>query len=572
MMRNINIRVKMLIFSLTAAALIVIVWALSVSLFGNTKIGSKLYDEIMLSNELTADILPPPAYIIESYAVALEYSATTDQAKRDEFFTRYQALKVAYLERYSYWVEHLTDETLKQVFLKDAYDAALTFFDVFENEVIPAVKARVPSQIQPAQAKMKEAYRVHRTAIDQTVAAADDWRLQVLKTAEDMQKRDNLLLIAVVVGGILLGVVVSYSITHPLVTSTRYVAGVMGRIAGGDLKAKIEDKYLSRDEVGRLCASTREIAQRLNGYLSYISEITEVLNAMAAGDMRISLKHDYMGEFAAIKQALLKISGSLNQTLSAIADAAGQVNASAERISQGAQSLSGGVQSQASSLEELSASIEHVSRQAKENADTVRGASGDVGRVAEGIGRSNESMQKMLASMSKINHTSGEIGKIIKVIEDIAFQTNLLALNAAVEAARAGSMGSGFAVVAGEVRNLAAKSAEAARQTTQLIEASIHAVAGGTQISEDTARELEDVSMKAGRIRAAIAGIESASASQAAAVEQIKYGLSQISKVVQANASTSEESAAAAEEMFSQSTLLSEQVARFTLDSGEQWV
>ena len=570
-MRNINIRAKMLIFSLTAAALIVIVWVLSVSLFGNTKIGSKLYDEIMLSNELTADILPPPVYIIESYSVALEYSATTDQVKREEFFTRYQALKATYLERYEYWVEHLTDEALKQVFLVDAHDAALIFFDVFENEVIPAVKARIPSQIQPAQAKMKEAYRVHRTAIDSTVAAADDWRQRVLKTAEDMQRRDNLLLIVVVVGGILLGVVVSASITHPLVTSTRYVAGVIGRIAGGDLNAEMETKYLSKDEVGRLCASTKQIAQRLNGYLSYIKEVTDVLNAMASGDMRMSLKHDYIGEFAAIKQALLGISGSLNQTLSAIADAAGQVNVSAERISQGAQSLSSGVQSQASAIEELSASIEQVSRQAKENADTVRGANGDVGKVVEGIGKSNDSMQKMLASMTEINHTSGEIGKIIKVIEDIAFQTNLLALNAAVEAARAGSMGSGFAVVAGEVRNLAGKSAEAARQTTQLIEASIRAVSGGTQISEDTARELEDVSLKAERIKTAIADIQSASASQAAAMEQVKHGRNQISAVVQTNASTSEESAAAAEEMFNQSTLLNEQVAKFTLDGAEQW-
>ena len=568
-MRNINIRAKMLIFSLTAAAIIIIVWASSVSLFNNTKIGSKLYDEIMLTNELTADILPPPAYIIESYTVALEYSATTDGTEREELYKRYQDLKATYLERYEYWTESLTDEGLKQIFLKDAYDSAIRFFDVFENQVVPAVKARIPSQIQPAKVNMKAAYRDHRAAIDLTVSAADEWRLKTLKTAEDTQKRDSMLLIAVMAGGILFGVIVSYSITHPLVMSTRYVTGVMDRIAGGDLNAAIEDKYLSKDEVGRICASTQKIAQRLNGYLSYIQEVTDVLNAMASGEMRLRLKHDYIGEFAAIKQALLGISDSLNDTLSAITNAAGQVNINAERISQGSHSLSLGVQSQASSIEELLSSVELVSQQDKENAETVKSANGDMNQVTDGINKSNQSMQKMLASMREINHTSGEIEKIIKAIEDIAFQTNLLALNAAVEAARAGSMGSGFAVVAGEVRNLAGKSADAARQSAELIAASMRAVSGGTQISQDTAKELMDVSQKAGRIKTAFTVVDTASASQAAALDQIKYGLNQISGVVQTNASTSQESAEAAEEMFQQSTVLNGQVNKFTLTSME---
>jgi len=565
-MRNVKIRMKMLIFSITAAALIILVWALSLAQFENTRIGSKLYNEIMLANELTADILPPPEYVIESYAIALEYIGLSDPVKRDELVASFQALKKTYQERYAYWSEHLIGNELKQVFLKDSYNAAIRFFDIFENEVVPAAKSNNVLQMKQAQLNMKAAYVEHRAAIDKTVTQADRWRMEILKTSEDMAQQGKLLLIIFVVGGILIGAVVSVTITHPLVTRTRYISGVLGSIADGDLSAKIDEKNISRDEIGQLCASTKRTAERLNGYLSYIHEITAVLNTMASGDMRISLAKDYSGEFSAIKRALLGISSSLNQTLLTIADASNQVNMGAKRISEGAQSLSYGVQTQASSIDELTASIKNVYGQARENVGNVKSATDYVEQVVHSISQSNDSMHKMLVSMSDISQTSSEISKIIKVIDDIAFQTNILALNAAIEAARAGSAGSGFAVVAGEVRNLASKSSEAARQTTVLIEASIRAITSGSQISEDTAKELDDASRKAVQIKAAIQSIESASTSQAAAIEQIKQGLNQISAVVQNNATASEESAAASEEMFSQSTLLSEEVAKFSLD------
>ncbi len=565
-MRNINLRIKMLIFSVMAAALILLVWALSVSLFENTKIGSKLYDEIMLSNELTTDIKPPVEYVIEAYAVAQEYIGTDGSDQREELYTSFQALKQAFQERYLFWDAHITDNEMRQVFLKDAHDSAVHFFDVFENEVVPAGKNYNAVQMKMAQRNLKTAYTEHRAAIDKTLTLSDNWRTGLLKTAEETTQRDNFMLNIIVICGLLACVAVSLLITLPLSKTAKYVTGVMERIAEGDLSATINDRYISRDEMGRLCLSTKRTAERLNGYLSYINEITAVLNSMAAGDMRIRLANDYSGEFAAIKQALLEIASSLNNTLNAITVASSQVNAGAKRISEEAQTLSHGVQTQASSIEQLTSSIESVSVQAKDNANNVKKATEYVSRAVVGIGQSNETMHKMLDSMDRISKTSGEIGQIIKVIDDIAFQTNILALNAAVEAARAGSAGSGFAVVAGEVRNLAGKSSEAAKQTTRLIEASLKAISGGAKYSEDTAKELEEVAREAEQIKAAIAGIETASATQAAAIEQIKQGLKQISDVVQSNAAASEESASASEEMFSQSTLLKEEVDKFTLD------
>ncbi len=565
-MRNISIRTKMLIFSFTAAALIILVWALSVSQFESTKIGSTLYSDIMLSNELRADVFPPPSNLVEPYATALEYIGTSDPIKREELFASYAAQKDSYVARYAYWSEHLDDAQLRQAFLKDANDASMHFFDVYENEVVPAAKAYNALQLQTAQRNLKAAYLAQRTAIEKVLALSDSWRENLLAASSGMSKRNSVLLIVFMAGGLLICALISWYITHTLVSSTKYVAGVMERIADGDLSTVIEDKNITRDEIGRLCASTKRTAERLNGYLAYIREITGALSAMADGDMRLHLTYDYSGEFMAIRQALEKIAASMNSTLSAIANASNRVNAGAKRIADGAQTLSQGVQAQASSIEQLTASIENVSGQAMDNASNVKSANEYIQQAILGIGQSNDSMHMLLKSIDQISKTSGEIGQIIKVIEDIAFQTNILALNAAVEAARAGAAGTGFAVVAGEVRSLAGKSAEAAKQTTELIQASQRAIREGVKFSENTDKELKDVGQMTEKIMSTINGIQNASSAQAAAIGQIRQGLRQISDVVQTNATASEQSAAASKEMFSQSTRLHEAVSRFTLD------
>ena len=185
--------------------------------------------------------------------------------------------------------------------------------------------------------------------------------------------------------------------------------------------------------------------------------------------------------------------------------------------------------------------------------------------VQDQAGESRQRMQEMLSAMEDISNSSNEIGKIIKTIEDIAFQTNILALNAAVEAARAGAAGKGFAVVADEVRNLAGKSAEASKNTSSLIEGSLHAVERGTRIANDTAKALDQLTEGVQHVAVTIEQISEASEAQAESVKQVNDGIGQISSVVQSNSATAEESAAASEELSSQAQILKDLVGRFSL-------
>ncbi len=215
----------------------------------------------------------------------------------------------------------------------------------------------------------------------------------------------------------------------------------------------------------------------------------------------------------------------------------------------------------------LTLTIEQISSQTRLNAEHAMEANELANRSRDNAIKGNDQMRSMLKSMDEINDSSNNISKIIKVIDEIAFQTNILALNAAVEAARAGQHGKGFAVVAEEVRNLAARSANAAKETTAMIEGSIKKVEGGTEIANETAKALEAIVDSIDKVSQLVSDIAVASNEQAQGVEQINQGIGQIADVVQTTSATSQETAAASEELSSQAEMLKQQVARFKLKS-----
>ena len=257
---------------------------------------------------------------------------------------------------------------------------------------------------------------------------------------------------------------------------------------------------------------------------------------------------------------LLLAGGGLGRTLERIAAAVGdgghQVAEAASQVSSSSQVLAQNSTENAACLEETSASAEQVNSMARQNTDSAREAAGIVGASMEKFGEANAALDEMVTAMAEINESSHSISKIIRVIDEIAFQTNILALNAAVEAARAGEAGQGFAVVADEVRSLARRCAEAAQNTSSLIEESIQRSDGGKARVDRVAGAIRAVSADAGHIRTLVEGVSAGSHEQAHGLDQVSKAITQMQQSGQTTAATAEQTAAAAEEMTAQAAAL----------------
>ncbi len=318
-----------------------------------------------------------------------------------------------------------------------------------------------------------------------------------------------------------------------------------------------------KDETRLLAEATGKAVQELK---EIVYDVTRVLGAVADGDLTVDVDEKaemYVGDYKAIYESLTSIKTSLQATMEQIDIAAEQVTSGSEQVSIGASNLSEGSTSQASSVAQLASNIRTIADLINANADDAANASGMTNKAGQAMGDANVSMENLVTAMNEIADLSEEIKKINKTIEDIAFQTNILALNAAVEAARAGAAGKGFAVVADEVRNLAGKSQEAAKSTTELIENTVLAIQKGNELVADVATKMSDVSASAGAVAQINGKISEESKNTAISINEITVGIDQISNIVQTNSATSQQSAAAAEELAGQANTLKNLIEAF---------
>lgn len=369
-------------------------------------------------------------------------------------------------------------------------------------------------------------------------------------------------LVTVTVCVLFLAVYLAKRISIPL----REITGMAQRLERGDLgladKEEIRVRVHSNDEIGFLGQIFEKTIRQMQ---LYIGEISDVLGAIADGDLTLNARQDYTGDFQSIKRSLDSIHSALNSTMGKIVTSTGQVSAGADQMAGTAQALAQGTAEQASAVEEVSATVADIAESARRTAAAAKDAGEFVEQVSSKLGVSMDYVKELNVAMANISDSSEKISTIVSTIESIAFQINILALNAAVEAARAGAAGRGFAVVAEEVRSLAGKSDEAAKATKELIESSIVTVNEGSQAMHRVTQALEQTNQIADGVTVKMAAVVEDVEKQNVAIAQVNVGIDQISAVVQSNSATGEESAAVSEELSSQASLLRSLMESFRL-------
>ncbi len=323
-------------------------------------------------------------------------------------------------------------------------------------------------------------------------------------------------------------------------------------------------EFESRSELGDMCHAMRNSQRILN---AVVEDECRLMSAFASGDFSARTQNEeaYVGRLKDVLLSMRAMTIDVTNTMVRIVDSSKQLDLGTDQVSDGAQALSQGATEQAAATEELSGAITEINQNIQSSHDMSLEARNVTEKAGQDLSECSAQMDQMLEAMDEINHSSEEIGKIIKTIEDIAFQTNILALNAAVEAARAGAAGKGFAVVADEVRSLAAKSAEASKNTSDLISASLTAVSKGVKLAHGTAAQMKLVSEGAATVMSKVNDITTLSEQEAESMEKISQNVEQISAVVATNSATAEESATASVELARQAALLRELTHHFTL-------
>ena len=364
------------------------------------------------------------------------------------------------------------------------------------------------------------------------------------------------------ISAIILGLAMSAWLSMLIVRSLNRTVEVCRQVGRGNLSVRAPRESSAE---GPARTELDQLAESLNAMVDALKKKAAVAESISEGDLNvevsISSDDDVMGK------VLQEMVARLRRDLKAIKQSTETVSNASAEMADASQSLSQGATEQAASLEEISASVSEIGSQAKASADNASMADSLSGNTREAADRGMAQVESMVGAMEQIKQSSSQIVKIVKVIDDIAFQTNLLALNAAVEAARAGRHGKGFAVVAEEVRNLASRSAKAAREATSGIEESVQNVNNGARTASETVKALGEIQEQLGKVSVIVADIAVTAKQQSQAISEISQGLNQIDSVTQQNTASAEETASAAEELSEQMRHLQQVVSRFRVDA-----
>jgi methyl-accepting chemotaxis protein len=483
------------------------------------KVNGPVYQRIVQGKDLIADVLPPPEYIIESYLISLQLYETAEKAEQDALIGRLQSLKKEYDERHAFWLTESLEADLAATFLEQAHNPAVAFYTLAFNEFIPALQKGEKEAASAIAARMKQAYDAHRAAINRVVEMTTKRNERGEASAKASIASASTLSVLIFAGALLASIAVATIISRGLIRGLggepAYATEVAGRIAGGDLATKITVKE---------------------------------------------------GDTESLLFAMKIMQETLAKTVSGIKLAVDSVSTGAQQIAMGNVDLSQRTVEQASSLEASSSSIERLTGTLRQSTENSRQANQLALSASEVARKGGAVVADVVQTMGSIDASSKKIADIISVIDGIAFQTNILALNAAVEAARAGEQGRGFAVVAAEVRNLAQRSAAAAKEIKELIDDSVDKVSAGTLLVDQAGKTMGEIVDSVKRVTDIINEISAASEEQTSGMEQISESIHLMDEMTQQNAALVEEAAAAADSLHQQAGTLAHSVRAFNVD------
>ncbi|MBX5132048.1 HAMP domain-containing protein [Rhizobium lentis] len=560
------------------------------------KVNGPVYEQVVYGKDLIADILPPPLFVVESYMLSFEASKFPELTETN--LGKIANLKAAYDDRRAYWKSTRLPQALKDELENDVLTKGDAFWDVMNREIIPALKAKDEDKAHGAIEQLRVAFHTHQDAVEKLVASSDAFLKGEEKNAASEIVTWTIYAGAAGFGSFALLLAGLYLLRRRAIVPLDGMKAYMGNLAEGDFSTEVP--YANRsDEIGAMSkavavfrrnALERQDAQKRETALrdaeferersqmaekaaeertreTVINELTYGLDQLSHGNLDCRITTTFAAAYESLRAKFNDSLDALSASMAEVAQTSRQVGSSSTGITNAADSLASRTEQQAAMLEEATAALKEMNAKTNDASHHAGKATGMMAETRSSAEHSAAIVRDAIAAMQKIEGSSAQIGDIVNVIDEIAFQTNLLALNAGVEAARAGEAGKGFAVVAQEVRELALRSANAAKEIRSLISTSSSQVSTGVELVNRTGKALMEIEGQVEQVAGLIARIVSVSSEQAVAIAEINASVNALDEVTQRNAAMAAETVSACRALGGQTQTLEGIVGRFQTDA-----